>query len=66
MSKKSEYWERKAEMLDKKYEEKFGEPAMHLVMQSLVGHVEMVEKALKTGKPIDYDEERPQSDGIIY
>lgn len=52
--------------LTEEYEKKFGERPMMLVMQSIDGYIEMVEKALKTGKPIDYDEVRPQGPDYIY
>lgn len=56
----------KFENVREQYKEKFGEYPMLLMCQSTDGFVEMVEKALKTGKPIDYDKVRPQEIDIIY
>lgn len=55
-----------ADKLTEEYEKKFGKRPMMLVMQSIDGYIEMVEKALKEGKPIDYDKVRPQGPDYIY
>lgn len=54
------------EELRKQYKEEFGEEPIILMMQSYDEWSSMVKKALKTGKPIDYDKVRPNDGFHIY